>query len=150
MGGCTSNVFIANASDERAKTIEDASRRFLEETPWSAMMRSFLVYLCVLAGLYFALEDPFKDSTPAQYLRLAGTVSVLAFLVGYDPTRIQNWIGLIPQPKEMRGKEIFHETLVKDTFGVRSGTGTVRDPSQPSESDSDSTSNSKRSKRAPK
>jgi len=75
---------------------------YLAESPWSAMIRAFIVYLCLIAGLYFAIDDPFKNSTPAQYTRLAGTVSVLALLVGYDPTRLRSWIGLIPNPQSQK------------------------------------------------
>src|SRR5262245_49848188 len=45
-------------------------------------------------GAYFAMDDPFKDPTLSQYMRLAGTISLLALLVGYDPSRIFYWMGL--------------------------------------------------------
>jgi len=56
----------------------------------------------VIAGLYFAMDDPFKDPTPSQYMRLAGTLSLLAFVVGYDPTRIEQWLRLVPNPPASR------------------------------------------------
>lgn len=111
LGGCASNVLVADLSEEEADKIHPESLRYLAEAPWSAMMRSFIVYLCVIAGLYFAIDDPFKDSTPAQYMRLAGTVSILALLVGYDPSRIRSWIGLVPSPQSQR------VTVTKDQQG---------------------------------
>src|SRR5947207_9651446 len=76
------------------------------------MMRSFVVYLCVIAGLYFAIDDPFKHTTAAQYVRLAGTLSILAFVVGYDPSRIDQWIRLVPNP---------HPTQVVTVRGSKEG-----------------------------
>jgi len=49
----------------------------------SALIRSFLVYLALLSGVLILLEDPFTAPTPEQYVRLAGFVSVLGFLVNY-------------------------------------------------------------------
>lgn len=95
LGGCSSNIYVEDRSVDSNPAHRSMERRFLDESPWSAMMRSFIVYLCVIAGLYFVVDDPFKDSTPSQYVRLAGTVSVLALLVGYDPSRIAPWLYLV-------------------------------------------------------
>ncbi len=51
-----------------------------------------------MAGLYLAMDDPFKDSTSSQYIRLAGTISVMAFVVGYDASKLQDWLRVIPGP----------------------------------------------------
>ena len=102
LGGCGSNILVDRLSSEEAEQIDPSRMKYLVEAPWAAMMRSFIVYLCVIAGLYFAIDDPFKNSTPAQYMRLAGTISVLALLVGYDPTRIRAWIGLVPSPHSQK------------------------------------------------
>jgi len=99
LGGCSSNVVAEGLGDMPSKEVDARRLMYLEENPWSAMMRSFIVYLCVIAGLYFIIDDPFKSPTPAQYMRLAGTLSILAFVVGYDPSRIEQWIGLIPNPQ---------------------------------------------------
>jgi len=99
LGGCSSNVVAGSASREDVPQDQRRRQMYLEENPWSAMIRGFLVYLCVIAGLYFVMDDPFKNPTPSQYLRLAGTLSVLAFVVGYDPSRIEQWIHLVPNPQ---------------------------------------------------
>lgn len=85
LGGCASKFLVEGMSAEKVSRINLERLHYLDESPWSAMIRSFIVYLCVIAGLYFAIDDPFKHSTPAQYTRLAGTISVLALVVGYDP-----------------------------------------------------------------
>lgn len=125
LGGCASNILVDRLNPEQAERIEPARMRYLAETPWSAMMRSFLVFLCVIAGLYFAIDDPFKNSTPSQYMRLAGTISVLAFLVGYDPTRIRAWIGLVPSPPSQKvtvTEDVRHSVTVE-----KQGSGAVQE-----------------------
>ena len=72
----------------------------------TAVMRAFIVFLCVVAGLYIAMDDPFKDPTPAQYIRLAGTLSVLAFMVGYDSSRLEDWLALVPRPSAKNGSDL--------------------------------------------
>lgn len=99
LGGCASNIVAENLDVDQLRQVHPRRLMYLEETPWSAMMRSFIVYLCVIAGLYFAMDDPFKNSTPAQYMRLAGTLSLMAFVVGYDPSRIEQWLRLVPNPQ---------------------------------------------------
>jgi hypothetical protein len=99
LGGCSSNLVAARAEDSPTISIEPHRMSYLSENPWSAMMRSFVVYLCVIAGLYFAMDDPFKAPTAAQYMRLAGTLSILAFVVGYDPSRIIPLLDAVPRPR---------------------------------------------------
>ncbi len=102
LGGCASKFLVEGMPAERVRMIAAVRLQYLDESPWSAMIRSFVVYLCVIAGLYFAIDDPFKNPTPAQYTRLAGTVSILALVVGYDPTRLPGWLGVIPTPQSQK------------------------------------------------
>lgn len=50
----------------------------------SAVVRGFFLYLVMLSGLLLLTTKAITDSTQEQYVQLAGTVSVLAFMVGYD------------------------------------------------------------------
>lgn len=50
----------------------------------SALLRGFLVYLFVIAGLLFLGDDPIAPSQQ-QYVRLAGLVSLLGFIINYRP-----------------------------------------------------------------
>lgn len=102
LGGCESNIALATMSeDQMAEMLRRNPRRqwHLQEPPVSAAIRGFVVYLCVIGGLYVAMDDPFRDPTPAQYIRLAGMVSILAFLLGYDSSRLEDFLSLIPAPK---------------------------------------------------
>ena len=50
----------------------------------SAVLRSFLVYLAFLAGVLVFGETP-ASPTQSQYVRLAGAMSLVAFVVSYRP-----------------------------------------------------------------
>lgn len=118
LGGCLSNVVAASLEDHERAKVPSRRLAFLSEHPLAAMMRGFVIYLCVVAGLYVALDDPFKDTTPGQYARLAGTLSLVAFVVGYDPSRIESWLRLVPSPSP-RGDnveiEMRHEVTTQVT-----------------------------------
>lgn len=50
----------------------------------SAILRGFLVYLALLAGVLVFAESP-AGPTQTQYVRLAGVTSLLGFAVNYRP-----------------------------------------------------------------
>lgn len=64
----------------------------------TGLLRGFLVYLLMLAGVYATTSNPFDLPTPEQYARMAGTVSLLAFLVSYEPQFFQRAIGMVSGP----------------------------------------------------
>ena len=113
IGGCASNESdreIIQQQIARSPTLNEQillKRRlaYLEEHPAYSMMRSFIVYLVFISGLYVVSSDPFSPATQAQgftqYIRLAGLVSLLGFVVGYDPTRFKHWLDMIPSPVQM-------------------------------------------------
>jgi hypothetical protein len=92
LGGCVSNIKYSMMTQEERDKLTTHESSILCENPLSATLRGFVIYLCLIAGLYVAVDDPFKDSTPGQYARLAGTLSLLAFIVGFDPSRIKTWL----------------------------------------------------------
>jgi hypothetical protein len=100
-GGCLSNVTYSHWGPSGAENEEGdrvkARILFLTESPFASTMRSFVVYLGVIAGLYITTNGPFDQPTSEQYVRFAGTISLLSFLVGYDPTRFQDLINLVPR-----------------------------------------------------
>jgi hypothetical protein len=100
-GGFASNIAIETMPEHRRHALaaqHPTRSMLLQEPPISAAFRGFIVYLCVIAGLYIVLDNPFKDPSPNQYIRLAGTLSIMAFLVGYDASRIEDWLRAIPSP----------------------------------------------------
>jgi hypothetical protein len=104
LGGCVSNAMISSLEEDEIKKLSSRRIAFLSESPLAATMRGFVGYLCLIAGLYVAMDDPFKDSTPGQYARLAGSLSLVAFVVGYDPSRIEGWLRMAPAPQPLGGR----------------------------------------------
>jgi hypothetical protein len=50
----------------------------------SAVLRGFLVYLALIAGVLFLGDNP-AQPTQIQYVRLAGLISLFGFVVNYRP-----------------------------------------------------------------
>jgi hypothetical protein len=98
VGGCASNItYCGQAPSASEDTDARARHLFLVESPFASTLRSFVVYLGILAGIYVVGESPFDHPTASQYARFAGTVSLLAFVVGYDPTKFQELMKFIPK-----------------------------------------------------
>lgn len=93
------HVSDAPARDHRQTTTPALAGKHVHrtESPFASMFRSFLVYLGMMAGMYVIADNPFKSPTPEQYVRLASTVSLFAFVVGYDPSKFRDWIDRVPK-----------------------------------------------------
>ena len=104
LGGCVSNIKYSMMTKEERANLKPHEDAILSENPLSATMRGFVIYLCMVAGLYVVLDDPFKDSTPGQYARLAGSMSLVAFIVGFDPTRIKVWLRMVDKSSPDAGR----------------------------------------------
>ena len=50
----------------------------------AAVLRGFLVYLTLISGLIIFADTP-AEPTQSQYVKLAGILSVVAFMVSYKP-----------------------------------------------------------------
>ena len=51
----------------------------------SALLRGFMVYLALIAGVLMFGDDP-AAPTQKQYVRLAGFMSLVAFVINYRPS----------------------------------------------------------------
>ena len=50
----------------------------------SASMRGFVIYLLIVSGLLLVTTEAMATPNQNQYVRLAGTMSVVSFIAGYD------------------------------------------------------------------
>ncbi|MGX2039534.1 hypothetical protein ACWJKU_05280 [Methylocaldum sp. MU1018] len=96
------NAEIPGEPEALDKQAVSVSLAYRVESPLASMCRSFLVYLLYIAGLAIGIPggavDALGDTTAAQYLRMAGLLSLLGFAVGYDPTLFQAFLANIPSP----------------------------------------------------
>jgi hypothetical protein len=67
-------------SDQRDTRSRDDSNPYL-----SAVLRGFFAYLFMTSGLLLLMMRPFSHPSPGQYIRLAGFLSLLCFVVSYQP-----------------------------------------------------------------
>ena len=73
------------------------------ENPIASLLRSFIVYFIFVAGLAIASpQNPFSEPTQDQYFRFAAMVSVLGFVVGYDPSVFNNFIRRPPSVRDQQ------------------------------------------------
>lgn len=92
---------------ETSKNLTTNNLLIRTENPVASMLRSFIVYLIFVAGLAIASpQNPFSEPTLDQYLRFAAMVSVLGFVVGYDPSIFNNLLRGLPWTRESEQKEL--------------------------------------------
>ncbi len=110
LGGCASKLagpgdvvakleLAQSKGDQRAARDLERRMMYLSESPATSMLRGFLVYIGVISGILLLISDPFKDPTAEQFIRTAGLVSAIAFVMGYDPTRFEEMIAKFLQWK---------------------------------------------------
>ncbi|GAB3271556.1 hypothetical protein GCM10027347_42900 [Larkinella harenae] len=108
IGGIASNLSAYNQkkhvdiSELDTESFEYRSLIYMSEHPLVSMFRGFLAYLILVAGSYIAnFTMPVDSDHPttiqgmsaSSYFKFAVTVSLLSYLVGYDPTQLQRLIG---------------------------------------------------------
>jgi hypothetical protein len=104
-GGCASRLVVAGIEKKQESTEpnpeldKEDSHVYMNENPFSSMLRGLVVYFAFLAGVFVANSDPFTITTPQQYAQSAGVVSFLSFIVGYDPTVFRSLISLAGKMK---------------------------------------------------
>jgi hypothetical protein len=110
IGGCISRLIAVDEIKHKitqAEATSDSNRlfnlkrreAFLTESPVMSMFRGFLTYVAVISGLLLLISNPFEVTSPQQYIRVAGLISGLAFIMGYDPTRFEELIANLSQWK---------------------------------------------------
>ncbi len=107
-GGCASKLIfsgITKKTEELGLTMPENktdSQIYMNENPFGSMLRGLTVYFIFLTGSFLATTDPFLHPSADQYAKSAGTVSLLSFFVGYDPTVFRTVLSLTVK---FKGKE---------------------------------------------
>jgi hypothetical protein len=107
-GGCASRLVIGGIPKESAPEVPDAEKDktdtniYMNENPFSSMLRGLVVYFAFLAGVFVATPTAFADNSvsPQQYALSAGVVSLIAFVVGYDPTVFRSLLSISGKIKQ--------------------------------------------------
>lgn len=102
-GGCASLLVITKA--QKVLGLDDHDNRksnshiYMSENPFSSMLRGILVFFAFLAGVFVTSSNALSAPTAQAYTQAAGVVSMLAFLVGYDPTMFRTLINVTEKLK---------------------------------------------------
>ena len=100
VGGCASRLVSVKAHELGVDLSKSDSYMYMTENPLSSMLRGLVVYFLFLTGVYVSTDAPFAAPTPGQFARAAGSVSLLSFAVGYDPTIFRSIIGMAGRLKK--------------------------------------------------
>ena len=105
-GGCASLLVISKARkdlglDDEANQGKTSSQIYMSESPFSSMLRGILVFFAFLAGVFITSSNALSAPTAQAYTQAAGVVSMLAFLVEYDPTMFRSLISI---SEKIKGK----------------------------------------------
>jgi hypothetical protein len=79
---------LLGAFGNRANLTNDRAGRKLRDdnNPYAAaVIRGFFAYLFLISGLLLLDDQPFTNPAAAQYVRLAGFLSLLSFVISYQP-----------------------------------------------------------------
>lgn len=95
-GGCASRLVVSGAKkliDENGEKREVSdSEVYRVENPFTSMLRGLIVYFSFLAGVFVAGSTLLLEPTAQGYTQAAGVISLLSFVVGYDPTVFSSFI----------------------------------------------------------
>jgi hypothetical protein len=104
LGGFASNLSADNQYRHLHPTLDPKSTDFVSylymtENPLVSMLRGFITYLIFIAGSYLTSFTPHTDEsgnfivmTTSSYFKFAVSVSLLAYLAGYDPSRMRGLV----------------------------------------------------------
>jgi uncharacterized protein YneF (UPF0154 family) len=91
--GCMAHRWQTNTGAWRSTNHGDAQVRTIYA---AAILRGFLFYVLVISGiLIVANETTITDTTQPQYVRLAGFVSVVGFIVGFNPQLLYRFLAKV-------------------------------------------------------
>lgn len=106
VAGCAGRLTLsARDAARRAGTLELAAESpYLRESPFASSFRGFFAYLAMGAGLLAVTPEAFQTATTIAYVRLAGLMSAVGFVVGYDPSRLSWLLGVVLPRSDERPK----------------------------------------------
>lgn len=138
LGGFASNLAANNQFHHLRPAMPDPnsddfeSYIYMTENPLVSMLRGFITYLIFIAGSYLTNFTTTVDATStdgasfigmtaSSYFKFAVSVSLLAYLAGYDPSRMKSLVNSVNLTRKeatppTQEKVITHQTT--ESFGV--------------------------------
>jgi hypothetical protein len=80
-------------------------RHSLSDTPGGAVvagvLRSFVIFLVFISGVYIGASDAFSATTQEQYARVVATTCLLSFFVSFNPKYFSLVVNWFAPPEEV-------------------------------------------------
>ncbi|MBX2890361.1 MAG: hypothetical protein KF734_05500 [Saprospiraceae bacterium] len=67
-----------------------------EDEALGGSIAGFMFYMAFMAGAFVMMDQPFTNTTEAQYYRIAGSISFISFIAGFRPDTLRRILDRIP------------------------------------------------------
>lgn len=144
LGGIASNLAantkfsVIDPSTLKPNSTDFQSYLYMTESPLVSLLRGFITFMIFIAGSYltnFTTSIDTKNTaefaglTASTYTRFAVTVSLLAYLAGYDPSRIKSLLNSFNlAKKENEATNVEKEDYIKRVIDIHISSQAVKSP----------------------
>lgn len=144
LGGIASNLAastkftVIDSSTLKPDSTDFQSYLYMTENPLVSLLRGFITFMIFIAGSYltnFTTSIDTKNTaefaglTASTYTRFAVTVSLLAYLAGYDPSRIKGLLNSFNlAKKENEATNVEKEDYIKRVIDIHVSSLAVKSP----------------------
>jgi hypothetical protein len=87
---CHSLLRGLEVEEEQIRPLKEGSRIL------GGAIAGLMFYLSLMAGAFLLMNEPFDVTTKEQYFRIAGVVSLIAFIAGFRPVLLRRILDKIP------------------------------------------------------
>jgi hypothetical protein len=95
LAGGAARLIFRQAEDVEGAGSETGVRRIRRETLFGGVIRGFVIYLGLLSGGLVVGGETFSQTSPEQFLRMASTTSLAAFLSSFRPEIFEGLLGVL-------------------------------------------------------
>ncbi|GAB4486817.1 MAG: hypothetical protein OHK0019_01090 [Saprospiraceae bacterium] len=78
------------------EALPDGTLRKKKNDAIGGSVAGFLFYMAFMAGAFVMVDQPFTNTTEAQYYRIAGSISFISFIAGFRPDTLRKILDRIP------------------------------------------------------
>jgi hypothetical protein len=91
--GALSRGLLQQVEEE---AVQEAPVKKKKNRVLGGMVAGFIFYMAFMAGAFIMVDEPFANTTEAQYYRIAGFISFISFIAGFRPAILRLILEKIP------------------------------------------------------
>jgi hypothetical protein len=104
----------------QAEILDDEALKEVRRAYMTAILRGFLAYALVVGGYLVVIpETSLASTTPGQYIRLAGLITAISFLVGFEPNSLGRLFKLVFSPDDAEKNRAHAESMRTELADLR-------------------------------